>query len=133
MITEYKFYFTFFPPKQDDIKNIKQETISNIIFDNAQKNTEYNLSELNIYNSFDSEILNSTERQRKLLSWLNMTYHNSSNKNGSDLGNISEHFFEKNYLITKKPIKSIENKEFIIKESINGYLIYTKWLQQNYT
>ncbi len=117
---------SFFPSKQDDIKNIKQETISNIIFDNAQKNTKYNLSELNIYNSFDSEILNSTERQRKLLSWLNMTYHNSSNKNGSDLGNISEHFFEKNYLITKKPIKSIENKEFIIKESINGYLIYTK-------
>jgi len=117
---------SFFPSRNDDNKNITQETISKIIFDDVKKNSKHNLSELNIYNSFDIEILNSLERQRKLLSWLNMTYHNSSNKNGSDLGNISEVFFEKNYLVTKKPIKSIENKEFVIKENINGYLIYAK-------
>jgi len=117
---------SFFSSKQDINKNLKQDVISNIIFGDSKKNLDNNLSELNIYNSFDKEILNSIERQRKLLSWLNVTYHDSSNKNASYSNNLSEKFLEENYLITKESIKSIEDLEFIIKKNINEYLLYTK-------
>jgi hypothetical protein len=55
-----------------------------------------------------------------------MTYHNGAN-NKKNIPNVTSiGFFNENYLISNKALKSIEDLEYINKKKIDGFIVYSK-------
>mgnify|MGYP001185655579 FL=1 len=117
---------TFYSSLDDVSKFNNREFFSNIVFSNTLNTKQNNVSELNIHSGFNKSVYYSDDRQVKLLSWLNMTYHKDINnkKNIPDDASIS--FFDENYLVSNKVIKSIEDLEYIDKKNIDEFIVYSK-------
>ena len=119
--------FNTFYSSLEEVSMLKNKKfISKIIFSNASNTKQNKISELNIHSGFNESIYYSDERQIKLLSWLNMTYHDETNnkRNIPDITSIG--FFDENYLISNKTLKIIDDLEYIDKKKINEFIVYSK-------
>lgn len=117
---------TFYSSLEDVSKLKNKKFISNIVFSNTSNAKQNKISELNIHSGFNKSVYYSDERQVKLLSWLNMTYHDGAN-NKKNIPNVTSiGFFNENYLISNKALKSIEDLEYINKKKIDGFIVYSK-------
>ena len=116
----------FFSKTKNMDQILKKDFITNIIDSGNSNSINREVGNLNIYSIDNSEIFYLDIRQRELIKWLNMTYHTPLISISSTANSPELNFFNKNYLITKNSIKTIDEMSFINKVNIDGYKLYKK-------